>query len=301
MSDKTLGEQAAELAQRFHETYERLAPSFGYETRKESAKPWSEVPDQNKRLMTAVCSEIIDTLHAQQPCGCEKLREAAQTFVDRLKVIHDNPLYQTIWLSAANHGIDYSNGPKYEKELAALVEVLAQPCQQPQASVESEEWTFEDKFGCWQIWSAKGCEGDHLLEVAAKSLCQSHNASLRHQSAPAADGKIDRTLPDSLDLRNGGQRCDLITGPCACGAWHRLEEMPWRLQNQLRQSAPVEAWRDLDVTRPVESDGDEYGRILCRWSDEEIRTWPVSHFTKNEPTGVTHWAPLPKFEPERKT
>ena len=49
---------AEALAQRFHETYERLAPSFGYETRKESAKPWCDVPEQNRRLMIAVCAEI---------------------------------------------------------------------------------------------------------------------------------------------------------------------------------------------------------------------------------------------------
>jgi hypothetical protein len=50
------------LAQRFHETYERLAPQFGYETRRESAKPWSEVPENNKQLMVAVCGEIAARL-----------------------------------------------------------------------------------------------------------------------------------------------------------------------------------------------------------------------------------------------
>lgn len=53
---------AEELAQKFHETYERLAPSFGYETRKDSAKPWSEVPDKNKKLMIAVCGVILEEL-----------------------------------------------------------------------------------------------------------------------------------------------------------------------------------------------------------------------------------------------
>ena len=47
------------LAKMFHETYERLAPQHGYETRKESAKPWIDVPERNKALMIAVCSEII--------------------------------------------------------------------------------------------------------------------------------------------------------------------------------------------------------------------------------------------------
>jgi len=53
---------AERLARRFHETYERLAPSFGYETRKASAVPWDQVPENNRKLMTAVCAEILDAL-----------------------------------------------------------------------------------------------------------------------------------------------------------------------------------------------------------------------------------------------
>jgi len=47
------------LARAFHEAYERLAPLFGYETRKESAVPWEQVPDNNRALMIAVCTEIM--------------------------------------------------------------------------------------------------------------------------------------------------------------------------------------------------------------------------------------------------
>lgn len=47
-----------ELAQAFHETYERLAPIFNYETRDESAVDWEDVPESNKQLMIAVVSEI---------------------------------------------------------------------------------------------------------------------------------------------------------------------------------------------------------------------------------------------------
>lgn len=49
---------AEALAQRFHETYERLAPEYGYETRAMSAVPWDAVPERNKRLMIAVCEEL---------------------------------------------------------------------------------------------------------------------------------------------------------------------------------------------------------------------------------------------------
>lgn len=51
---------AEDVAQRFHEAYERLAPEHGYETRKASAKPWSEVPEQNRGLMVATVQALID-------------------------------------------------------------------------------------------------------------------------------------------------------------------------------------------------------------------------------------------------
>ena len=50
------------IARMFHEAYERLAPSFAYETREASAMPWAEVPENNRRLMTAVVVEISDAL-----------------------------------------------------------------------------------------------------------------------------------------------------------------------------------------------------------------------------------------------
>ncbi len=50
-----------QLAKLFHETYERLAPHFGYQTRKETALAWEAIPETspNKRLMIAVCKEIL--------------------------------------------------------------------------------------------------------------------------------------------------------------------------------------------------------------------------------------------------
>jgi hypothetical protein len=47
-----------ELAMKFHEVYERLAPSFGYETRTETQvfNPKST----NGRLMVAVCAELLE-------------------------------------------------------------------------------------------------------------------------------------------------------------------------------------------------------------------------------------------------
>jgi hypothetical protein len=58
---------AEEVARLFHDTYERLAPSFGYETRKDSAVAWEQVPEQNRLLMTAVAAEVLTRL--EQPSG----------------------------------------------------------------------------------------------------------------------------------------------------------------------------------------------------------------------------------------
>lgn len=53
-------ERAEYVARLFHETYERLAPAFSYETRKASAVEWDKVPSNNRSLMI----EVVDTLMA---------------------------------------------------------------------------------------------------------------------------------------------------------------------------------------------------------------------------------------------
>jgi hypothetical protein len=50
---------AEKLARQFHETYEKLAPQFGYETREETRDFDATTP--NGRLMVAVCGEILAT------------------------------------------------------------------------------------------------------------------------------------------------------------------------------------------------------------------------------------------------
>ena len=48
------------LAIEFHETYERMAPDFGHETRQDTRQFDPETP--NGRLMIAVCADIISRL-----------------------------------------------------------------------------------------------------------------------------------------------------------------------------------------------------------------------------------------------
>lgn len=54
-----------EAAVLFHETYERLAPSFGYETRQDTKTFDHE--SKNGKLMIAVCGEVISRLTPLPP------------------------------------------------------------------------------------------------------------------------------------------------------------------------------------------------------------------------------------------
>lgn len=54
--------EAEDVAKLFHETYERLAPAFGYKTRKDTAVKWDELPARNKNLMIATCRTVLNTL-----------------------------------------------------------------------------------------------------------------------------------------------------------------------------------------------------------------------------------------------
>ena len=56
---------ALELALKFHEIYERLAPKFGYETRTETRA--FDPKSANGKLMIAVCQELIDALYIIEP------------------------------------------------------------------------------------------------------------------------------------------------------------------------------------------------------------------------------------------
>ena len=66
---------AEQLARRFHELYEELAPAFGYRTREASARPWHEVPQQNRDLMVTVCTAILGGAYGVPAQTSEELQE----------------------------------------------------------------------------------------------------------------------------------------------------------------------------------------------------------------------------------
>ena len=57
---------AETLAKLFHDSYEELAPLYGYKTREASAVPWADVPDANKALMVATCEVVLGVLEGMK-------------------------------------------------------------------------------------------------------------------------------------------------------------------------------------------------------------------------------------------
>ena len=59
---------AEHIARVFHETYERLAPAFGYVTLEASRVPWESLPPNQRRLMIATAEALLAlrVIHASQ-------------------------------------------------------------------------------------------------------------------------------------------------------------------------------------------------------------------------------------------
>ena len=137
-------DRAESLARHFHESYERLAPQFGYETRKESAKPWSDVPEKNRALMTAVCAEMLrllvrpdeftyvkratgrtipDLTKREHVCEYQSAVGAAPLAIDRTPSMPDATCPKCGWYLQTKEG-QYVPAEELEAEIKRLREVL---------------------------------------------------------------------------------------------------------------------------------------------------------------------------------
>ena len=78
-----------ELALRFHEAYERLAPSFGYETRPETCT--FDPDSSNGCLMLAVCRELLGAVPdpAAYRTAVDRLVDAADKTVQSVMTFYE--------------------------------------------------------------------------------------------------------------------------------------------------------------------------------------------------------------------
>lgn len=82
-----------ELARKFHEAYERLAPKFGYETREDTKDFDTETP--NGKLMVAVMEEMFP-LHAGNPDLVDQTMAELANFLAHA-VFNIRPDFYVIW------------------------------------------------------------------------------------------------------------------------------------------------------------------------------------------------------------
>lgn len=78
------------IARLFHEVYENLAPSFDYETRESSAKPWTEVPENNRNLMVATVERVMDALGIEADKGQFAIWPDPTGKIDNPPVVEEN-------------------------------------------------------------------------------------------------------------------------------------------------------------------------------------------------------------------
>lgn len=91
MANETQTVDLEALARAFHEAYERLAPRFNYQTRRDTAVPWDHVPDNNRALMCAVVAEVVGPL-ARIGLAAEGLREA----LGKLRIHYGYPAFSQL-------------------------------------------------------------------------------------------------------------------------------------------------------------------------------------------------------------
>ena len=163
-----------QLARQFHEVYERLAPSFGYETRKDTKK--FDPTQPNGRLMMAVCAEIFAVASAQLATLQRELAGAREDFQSFAKIDQ-----------AAN------------SELTTLRAQLEEAKQDKEAALKTAQFRFE-------AWSDGESERDSLtaqLEEAKNEIGDLANSlvterdlvdTLRVQVAKLRDSLRDMTI-----------------------------------------------------------------------------------------------------------
>lgn len=72
-----------QLARRFHDSYERMAPKLGYTTRPDSAVEWNDVPTVNRVLMRNTVREVVRPLLNAATERAEK----AEAELDRYRAV----------------------------------------------------------------------------------------------------------------------------------------------------------------------------------------------------------------------
>lgn len=108
-------------------------------------------------------------------------------------------------------------------------------------------------------------------------------------------------LPYNVLLHNAGERCDMAEGPCACGAWHTLDERrPIFRVGDVVKSGPTHNLDSGDIET-------EFGGVIesinyespfpftIRWPDG-VEFGTLRGLLRDNPNGPKRSSPTPSKE-----
>ncbi len=61
------------------------------------------------------------------------------------------------------------------------------------------------------------------------------NVKKRHVQELVARRQPNIPMPEGFAYYNGGVRCDMVRGPCACGSWHQIDDWPFDFRVAIRR------------------------------------------------------------------
>lgn len=190
-----------QLARLFHETYERLSPDFGYKTREDSAKPWDEVPAQNKALMIAVCAAISVSDAIYMPhvwfcpsCACELVKRTGNNQTIPNPVYSDKcpndgtTLERMTWKRKAEQLLQTVPDAncmaiinELRKEEGSSVEIFCDNSHRTVAAGADDGRCAVEVTGEWTSWSAKRFEADSIIGALQAAEIAKGNFDLAKQ------------------------------------------------------------------------------------------------------------------------
>ena len=243
--DEILDLGAGILAIHFHDTYERLAPEYGYKTREESAVPWKDVPEANRRLMEATVRVVLAETMARFDKDAatidalrDSLAEAERALVAEREVSVQVDRAARDWqakLAEAERAL------VAEREVSVQVDRAARDWQAKLAEAERERDEAERKESLWRTeWeqiseTARLLSADRNEHAAQATAAESRLAATERErdewreraemvmrQRDAADRRSNRTETRERQLRDAAielmawaerEFCDELTTP----------------------------------------------------------------------------------------
>ncbi len=89
--------------------------------------------------------------------------------------------------------------------------------------MKCEYWNLDSETG--EVITCQNDSADRRnCCIVDAVVCSEHECRCERAKNGRSDNTNNKPMPLDRVRFNGGQRCDMLVGPCACGAWHKSED-----------------------------------------------------------------------------